>query len=74
MDKTVLLNLGKATCLLTFLLFILDSHEFQGDYLVAAMEFIVMSFILFLLFTIVYGVILGFRRLVKRTSKKYNQL
>ncbi len=65
MDKSILLKLVKAACFLTLCLFFLDRHEFQGDYLVAAMEFVLMSLIISFFFAIVYSVILLFRRLVK---------
>jgi len=65
MDKSVLFNLVKTTSLLTLCLFLIDSDEFQGDYLMAIIEFVLMLFIVSLLLTIVYSVILLFRRLVK---------
>lgn len=58
MDKSTIFNLGKVACLITLIGFFIDRHEFQGDYGVAAFEFIIMTSIVFVFFMLVYlGVI-----------------
>ncbi|MFK7984293.1 MAG: hypothetical protein AB8G86_30245 [Saprospiraceae bacterium] len=64
MNQSIILNLVKIASIFTLFLFFLDSNEFQGNYLVAALEFIMMTLIISLIFNIIYGGILLVQRFV----------
>ena len=64
MKNTTILNLLKCACLLTLFLFYIDRNEFQGDYALAAFEFVMMSMIIAVLFLVGYGAILLVQRFV----------
>jgi len=58
MDKSIIFNLVMVASLITLVGFFIDRHEFQGDYGVAAFEFIMMTSIIFVFFMLIYlGVI-----------------
>lgn len=66
MNKSIIFNLGKVACLLTLVGFFIDRHEFQGDYGVAAFEFMMMTSIIFVFFMLVYLGIIAIRDVYHR--------